>query len=53
VYNLNYTPTTLGGGGEHKVVEKLHLGVREQKKLSTTGLIEAYSSRDRGQPKHL
>jgi hypothetical protein len=31
VYNLNYTPTTLGGKDE----EKLHLGVREQKMLNT------------------
>jgi hypothetical protein len=35
VYNLNYTPTTLGV----KFEEKLHLGVREQKELNTTGLV--------------
>jgi hypothetical protein len=32
VYNLDYTPTTLG----HKVEEKIHLGVREQNGLNTT-----------------
>jgi hypothetical protein len=34
VYNLNYTPTTLG----YKIEDKLYLGVREQKKLIITGL---------------
>jgi hypothetical protein len=34
MYNLNYRPTTLG----YKVEEKLYLGVREQKRLNTTGL---------------
>jgi hypothetical protein len=34
MYNLNYTPTT----SEYKVEEKLYLGVREQKRLNTTGL---------------
>jgi hypothetical protein len=33
MYNLNYTPTTLG-----YTVEKLYLGVREQERLNTTGL---------------
>jgi hypothetical protein len=32
MYNLNYTPTTLG----YKLEEKLHLGVREQKRLNIT-----------------
>jgi hypothetical protein len=32
---MNYTPATLGG---HKVDEKLHLGVREQKRLNATAL---------------
>jgi hypothetical protein len=34
VYNLNYTPITLGD----KVEEKLCLGVRERKRLHTTVL---------------
>jgi hypothetical protein len=34
MYNLNYTPTTLG----YKVEEKLYLGVREQKRLNTADL---------------
>jgi hypothetical protein len=34
MYNLHYVPTTLG----YKVEEKLYLGVREQKRLNTTGL---------------
>jgi hypothetical protein len=34
MYNLKYTPTTLG----YKVEEKLYLGVREQKRLNTTAL---------------
>jgi hypothetical protein len=37
VYNLNYTPTTL----RVQVEEKLHLGVREQKKLNTAALEHA------------
>jgi hypothetical protein len=36
MYNLHYVPTTLGGG--YKVEEKLYLGVREQKRLNTTGI---------------
>jgi hypothetical protein len=35
VFNLNYTPTTSGA----QVQEKLHLGVREQTRLNTTGFI--------------
>jgi hypothetical protein len=35
MYNLNYTPTTIWG---YKVEEKLYLGVREQKRLNTTGV---------------
>jgi hypothetical protein len=34
MYNLNYTPTTLGVPSW----KKLYLGVREQKRLNTTGL---------------
>jgi hypothetical protein len=34
MYNLNYTPTTLGV----QVEEKLYLGVREQKRLNTTAV---------------
>jgi hypothetical protein len=34
VYNFNYTPATL----EYTVKDKLHLGVREQKRLNTTAL---------------
>jgi hypothetical protein len=34
MYNLNYTPTTLGV----EVEEKLYQGVREQKRLNTTAL---------------
>jgi hypothetical protein len=34
MYNLNYTPTTLG----YKVEEKLYLGVRKQKRLNTAVL---------------
>jgi hypothetical protein len=37
MYNLNYTQTTLGV----QVEEKLYLGVREQKRLNTTGLDQA------------
>jgi hypothetical protein len=38
MYNLNYTPTTLG----YKAEEKLHVGVREQKRINTTGLEKAH-----------
>jgi hypothetical protein len=31
---MNYTPTTLG----YRAEEKLHLGVREQKRLNTTAV---------------
>jgi hypothetical protein len=34
MYNLNYTPTTLGVQREGK----LYLGIREQKRLNTTAL---------------
>jgi hypothetical protein len=37
MYNLHYVPTTLG----YNVEEKLYLGVREQKRLNTTALLEA------------
>jgi hypothetical protein len=32
LHNFNYTPTTLG----HKDEDKLHLGVREQRRVNTT-----------------
>jgi hypothetical protein len=35
MFNLNYTPTTLGG---YKLEDKLYLGVREQKRLNTAGV---------------
>jgi hypothetical protein len=35
MYNLHYVPTTLG---VQRVEDKLYLGVREQKRLNTTGL---------------
>jgi hypothetical protein len=34
VYNLNYTPSIWG----YKIKEKLHLGVREEKRFNTTGV---------------
>jgi hypothetical protein len=34
VYNLNYTPITLG----YKVEEKFHLGICEQEMMNTTAL---------------
>jgi hypothetical protein len=37
VYNLNYTPIQLR---EYKVEEKLHLGVREEKRMNTSALTE-------------
>jgi hypothetical protein len=37
MYNLNYTPTTLG----YNVEEKLFLAVREQQRLNTTAIWQA------------
>jgi hypothetical protein len=34
MHNLNYTSKTM----EYKIEKKLHLGLREQKSLNTTGL---------------
>jgi hypothetical protein len=45
MYNLHYVPTTLG----YKVEEKLYLGVREQKRLNTTGLSHGTASIDTSQ----
>jgi hypothetical protein len=39
MHNLHYVPTTLGG---YKVEEKLYLGVREQKRLTTTALYDGH-----------
>jgi hypothetical protein len=38
VYNLNYTPTTLRGGGGTKLKRNYISGYAKQKRLNTTGL---------------
>jgi hypothetical protein len=46
MYNLHYVPTTLGV----KVEDKLYLGVREQKRLNTTGLEQLSNYQLSGSP---